>query len=461
MTLTDQSTAPWALGYTTPEREFPERVELPVEGAIPTDVNGVLYRVGPAGHDVFGDRNLHPFDGDGMLAAFDIAGGRVHFRSRWIDTVGRRAERAAGRRLFGGAFATRPAGGPLARFRHRQPKNAANTNVVPHNGSLLALWEGGHPYRIDPVTLDTVGEDDLGGVLSARQSFSAHPHLDPAAGDLWNFGVEYGFATRLSLYRLAADSPRVDTVATVTLPRAFMIHDFAVTDTRVVFICPPIALPRVPLGLATGQRSYADSLRWDPSFGTRILVIDRASGAHEWHSAPSLFVFHLVGAHDDGDRTVVDLCAYADDRVMRTFYSLMSGVAAIPSAPPYVTRLVVEPGQPPAVHRLSGIPLEFPRTAGSSVLGVTATVDGHLGQPLVLDCRDWSAAPVPVGPGVYTGEPIPVSSSLFATVVLDGLAGRSELWFVDTSEPAAGPLARAALPAVMPFGLHGNWVPAS
>lgn len=50
-------------------------------------------------------------------------------------------------------------------------KNTANTQVISFGGKLLALFEAGLPYRLDPVTLDTLGEDDLDGTLGRGVCF--------------------------------------------------------------------------------------------------------------------------------------------------------------------------------------------------------------------------------------------------------------------------------------------------
>src|SRR5437867_7065325 len=181
----------WRVAFETLEDEIPKPRELEVDGSHPTDLAGTLYRIGPARHDVYGERYRHWFDGDGMVHALQLEGGRAHYGNRFVATTKKQAEDNAGRRLSGG-FGTPPPGGPWTRLRRAWPGNTANTNVVDYGGRLLALWEGGRPWRLDPVTLDTVGEDDLGGVLGPRESLSAHPHLDPATGQLWNFGLHYG-----------------------------------------------------------------------------------------------------------------------------------------------------------------------------------------------------------------------------------------------------------------------------
>src|SRR5437879_962853 len=196
--------ADWRLGFRSLETELGDGVDLEVEGSLPAELEGTLYRIGPARHDVYGERYRHWFDGDGMVHALRISDGRATYRNRFVATHKKREEDAAGRRLYGG-FGTAPAGGPLERVRRAIPKSAANTNVVFHGGKLLALWEAGRPWRVDPVTLETIGEDDMGGVLGPRNALSAHPKLDRATGEMWNFGVDYGPAVHISLYRTAAD----------------------------------------------------------------------------------------------------------------------------------------------------------------------------------------------------------------------------------------------------------------
>lgn len=39
--------------------------------------------------------------------------------------------------------------------------------MVSFGGKLLALFEAGLPYSLDPVTLETIGEDSLGGLLKS------------------------------------------------------------------------------------------------------------------------------------------------------------------------------------------------------------------------------------------------------------------------------------------------------
>lgn len=52
-----------------------------------------------------------------------------------------------------GLFGTRKSGGFLGNLFRTDYKNVGNTNVVHCGDSLYALWEGGKPYLLDPLTL--------------------------------------------------------------------------------------------------------------------------------------------------------------------------------------------------------------------------------------------------------------------------------------------------------------------
>ena len=64
--------------------------------------------------------------------------------------------------------------------------NTANTNVVLLGDKLLAMWEGGSAYELDPNTLATRGPVAWKPELKAMP-FSAHPKVE-ADGTFWNFG---------------------------------------------------------------------------------------------------------------------------------------------------------------------------------------------------------------------------------------------------------------------------------
>ena len=91
----------WQRGYDSQPQEYDYWIE-DVEGRIPAELNGTLYRNGPGLLDVNGEPIPHPFDGDGMVCAITLNQGRAHFRNRFVRTEGYLAERKAGKILYRG-----------------------------------------------------------------------------------------------------------------------------------------------------------------------------------------------------------------------------------------------------------------------------------------------------------------------------------------------------------------------
>jgi hypothetical protein len=83
------------------KQEFDYWIE-DIEGEIPHELNGTLFRNGPGLLDVNGRRITHPFDGDGMICAIAFSQGCAHFRNRFVRTEEYCAEQKAGRMLYRG-----------------------------------------------------------------------------------------------------------------------------------------------------------------------------------------------------------------------------------------------------------------------------------------------------------------------------------------------------------------------
>ena len=67
-----------------------------VEGTIPSDLVGTLYRAGPGKFELGEFQLQHPLDGDGLVTAFTFPGdGTVSFRRRFVKTEQRIKETLA------------------------------------------------------------------------------------------------------------------------------------------------------------------------------------------------------------------------------------------------------------------------------------------------------------------------------------------------------------------------------
>src|SRR6187397_190455 len=76
---------------------------LRVEGRLPRELAGALYRTGPGLFGSFGRRYAHLFEGDGAITAVRFEAGRAEGAHRVLESAELAAERAAGRPLYGSA----------------------------------------------------------------------------------------------------------------------------------------------------------------------------------------------------------------------------------------------------------------------------------------------------------------------------------------------------------------------
>ncbi len=114
-------------GWGAPMRVEVELRDLEViQGAIPEDLNGVLYRCGP-------DRqypSMYPddifIDGEGMVHRWEFSKGHVDYRSRWIRNERFLLQEKARRSLFG-RYRNRYTNDPSVAGKSQ---STANTSVV-------------------------------------------------------------------------------------------------------------------------------------------------------------------------------------------------------------------------------------------------------------------------------------------------------------------------------------------
>jgi carotenoid cleavage dioxygenase-like enzyme len=147
---------------------------LPLKGTLPAGLRGTLVRNGP--NPVRPDPKEHWFAGDGMLHAFSIGDGKVHYRNRWVRTQRWHAA-AEGQDLPGGFQEA------LLNSGQKPPHDdgSANTNVIGHAGRVLALEEAHLPVEVALPTLATLGANDFGGGLQGSSPRTPRPTRRPAS----------------------------------------------------------------------------------------------------------------------------------------------------------------------------------------------------------------------------------------------------------------------------------------
>jgi all-trans-8'-apo-beta-carotenal 15,15'-oxygenase len=463
-------------------RAVPLRV---LEGSVPHGLRGVLYRNGPGTMQSFGQPYQHPFDGDGMVTRFSFEADGVRYTNRFVQTEERRNEARAGRMLYR-SFGTNLPGGLRRNVGRLAFKNAANTSVLLEGGTLLALWEGGLPHALDPVTLATLGPYDYEGrlrnngsrferLLSPVLPFSAHPKRDVDTGELVNFGTLVGARPRLVLYGVdrhgAMRAPRF-----VPLDELSFVHDFVLTRRYAVFFLPSVAFDLARTFL--GRTTPVGSLRARPTNKASLLLVPRDGGAPRSFEVDAGFVFHVVnGFEDERGHVVVDALRMSSLPAADDITRFLAGEPVdVPQAHP--TRFMVDTNAGRVTEeRRFELPAELPsidpRSVGRpyeafwSLAGQVGEKTPFLTRVARLEMASRTQITREFSPDL-PGEPLFVRDpqcgetrerGWVLVVVYRAATHRSELLVLDADTLAS--VCRLELPHHVPPGFHGTWVAAA
>ncbi|MFZ0229419.1 MAG: carotenoid oxygenase family protein [Mycobacterium sp.] len=422
--------------------------DLPVQGSIPTELNGWYLRNGPNPRAGAG----HWCIGDGMVHGMRLENGRAAwYRNRWVRTES--FER------------------PVPLYNGDGTRNLhssfANTHVVRHAGKTLALMEFSLPYEISN-DLKTLGAYDFGGKLT--NSMTAHPKICPATGELHFFGSGNILEPHVVYQRADADG-RLTVNRPIDVPALTLMHDFALTADYVVFMDLPLLFN---LSDALTQPSERDlPYRWDDRHRARLGVLRRDDpyGPVRWFDIDPCFVFHIANAYDmklaGGNSIVLDVVRYpemwrgssdfgVDAALWRWTINLDTGLVQQSQVDDRGVEF------PRIDDRLAGTAARYSVAVGSGALvrydlqRDTATEHrfGGNGSP-----RE-SSAPSAPGEAVFapaTGES-DESAGWYLTYVYDPLTDDSDLVIIDASDFDGDAVARVRLPRRVPHGFHGNWI---
>jgi carotenoid cleavage dioxygenase len=422
--------------------------DLPVEGAIPPELDGWYLRNGPNPRQATG----HWFTGDGMIHGVRVENGRAAwYRNRWVRTDS-----------FKKDFPLYNADGT-----RNLRASIANTHVVNHAGKTLALVESSLPYEITN-DLETVGAYDFGGKLV--DSMTAHPKICPSTGELHFFG--YG-----SIFEPYVTYHRADANGELTINRPIdvkahtMMHDFALSAEHVIFMDLPIVF-NLDIALKGGSDM---PYRWDESYGARLGVLRRNDpfGPMRWFDIDPCYVFHVANAHDvttaDGGKSIVlQVVRYPelwrDNGGFEAAAALWSWTIDLQTGTVTERQLDDRSVEFPRIDdRLAGLPARYAVSVGTvDAVGTNNLVRYDLETGDAVEHAFGSpASPVCPGEAVFvpsTSGPADEGNGWYLGYVYDPARDGSDLVIIDASDFTGKPVARIKLPRRVPYGFHGNWI---
>ncbi|WLR57336.1 carotenoid oxygenase family protein [Mesobacillus subterraneus] len=435
-----------------------------LEGKVPTDLYGAYVRNGPnPKHEPKG--RYHWFDGDGMLHAVYFRDGKVSYRNRYVSTKAFQHESIEGKALWAGLMENKR-DNPF----FEKEKNTSNTDVVFHNNHLLSLWyRAGQPYKVDALTLKTIGVEDFGGKLNCN--VSAHSKVDEHTGEFLFF--DYGAVYPYMMYGVASASGELTHCVPIELPGPRLPHDIAITTNFSILMDLPLFNdPEV-------SKLGRYSVKFFRDLPSRFGIIPRYGGADEirWFEAEPCYIYHTINAWEEGDEIVLIGCRVKDPcppstkeggpiERMLAFLRLDAHL--------YYWRFNLKTGTVKE-GALCDMNTEFP-TINLQYLGQKSrfSYNVHMNSQSTLkfdglikyDTWTGQSTPYMFGNGRYGTEasfaPKPDAISeddgYLVTYVYDEVEDRSELIILDAANFDLGPIARLLIPQKIPMGFHATWV---
>lgn len=433
-------------GNWAPLQEERSLTSLKVTGTIPAELDRRYLRNGANPITGYSD---HPFLGDGMIHGIRLRDGQAEwYRNRYVQTP----------------FIANPDREviDMAASLTDMTSSKANTNIVGHAGSILALEEGHFPYVLDG-DLDTVGPTDFAGKLTGP--FTAHPKICPITGEMVGFGYSM-MEPYLTYLRVSAGGELVQ-VENITVGGPTMMHDFNMTENHVIFMDLPAVFD---LELAMKGEM---PIRWSEDYAARLGVMPRDGNDQSvvWYDVDPCYVFHPMNAYEDGGNIVID--------VAHLSHIWRDGPMDFPEPSLHRWTIDTDSGRV-SDDQLDDLPAEFPRVpddrvgvqhrygymmanAAASAFEEPLSANGAI---LKYDMATGQRTSIEVGAGRLPGESSFVprehgtteDDGYLMTYVFDANTDSSEFAIFDASSMSNDPVATVELPRI-PFGFHGNWVP--
>ncbi len=288
---------------------------LKIEGKMPKDLNGTLFRTAPGMAENFGTTYNHLFDGDAYLSAWKFESGKVSLKTRFLQTPQRLEEQAAKQMLYGEYGTSAPKTDAKRNF---GGKNQPSVNVIEWRGKMLGLSEGGLPTVINPDTFDYEGETNFGGIVPDFLTFTAHPRFDAKTGDIFAYGFEKRPPGNAHVYQIERTSGAAKLLYKMPMDGTYMVHDSILTENYFILLIPPV---QYDVHAMMAGKTTADATAFLESKPIRLLAFPRNNENGRAQpieiNLPPQFFFHFGNAFETNDgKLVFDVISSDNARVL-------------------------------------------------------------------------------------------------------------------------------------------------
>ena len=170
-------------------------------------------------------------------------------------------------------------------------KDTANTDLVYHNGKILAMWWlSGTPYSLDPKTFETQYKETFDNSLPF--SFAAHPKVDPITRRIDFFSYN-PYNSHIS--KVASSTKMVFAhQANLQCAEPSLFHDIVITQNHTIFLDLPMVWR--PDKIKEGKRRVAFHKDRPSRFGVMPRYDD--GNNTKWFELPACYIYHTINAYE-------------------------------------------------------------------------------------------------------------------------------------------------------------------
>ncbi|HET9394278.1 MAG TPA: carotenoid oxygenase family protein [Candidatus Rubrimentiphilum sp.] len=437
---------------------------LALEGRLPDWLRGSFIRNGSARYSFGSLQFRHWFDGMAFLQRFAFEDSRLTYTGRFVRSASYLA--ALDGRATYQSFATpaaRSFGSWLAGLASTNITDNTNVNVARYGDACVALTEIGLPRQFDPLTLDTREPFPFNDALGSGPT-TAHPvrHCDA-----WiNYTMKLGMRNEYMVWRMPDGGAR-ETLARIPSQRPAYVHSMGASARYAILIEYPYRFD--PLAMILRGKPFIENFAWEGG-ETLIHLIDLAGQEPPVTcAAEPFFCFHHVSAFDDGDSVVIDLVGYDDASIVPALY-LNEVREKSPVAPGLSLRRYRAPlnGQDADRETLANTRIELPRVDvraerpryvyAPRVSSGDAFTDAVLQIDTVSNAqRVWERPDESPGEAIFVPRPGGQDETDGAVLFASFNARSQQSALVVLDAATFTEMARAAVPARLPIGFHGQF----
>ena len=449
--------------------------DMEVIGDIPKDLHGVYLRNGHNQvHATIG--KYHPFDGDGMIHGLHIGGGKATYRNRWIRTTGYLAEQTAGESMWPGIIeprlAVRRGWGSIGAM-----KDNAGTDVKVHAGrALAAMSPCSEPYRLDPLTLETLGPDPAWARVLGERGICSHFQVDPRTGEMmfFNFGEQAPYFN----YGVVDASNKLVHYEPIDLPHATWPHDLGMSENYCVI--HDLSMFFEPEALKKGQHR----LKFHRDVPARFGVIPRRGTSRDikWFEGMPCYILHLANTYEVGDEVIMDGAIQTNpvpdlSGLPKEGYDRMHALLSMDLQETrmhrwrfnMLTGQTTEEDLDDEVTEFSMISRNVKGQPNRYVYNALAKPQWKLDGLKKYDWKTGNSQRWEAPKGCYVSETpfaprdnaVEEDDGYLVTYVTNLNSGKGECAIFDAKDITTGPICRIILPGHIPMGAHACWAPQS